>query len=162
MTVIRIPNGLKVTAMAYSVGAPSGVKRTEVAGGASRYAMEWDRGTQQFGIQLVLDPQQLSIWTVFFLRIIRKGAITFVLPIDSGMGLQDHDCNIVPGTYATTRQSGFTAVSFTVEAMPTAFLLSDADANAMVDVWNTLGDQTSSLLDLLEHFVKVDSTVLDF
>lgn len=163
MTTIRIPNGLKVTATAYGGGAPSGVMRTEVAGGASRYALEWDKGTQQFRVQMVLDAQKMNIWTVFFLRIIRKGAYTFAMPIDSGMGLQDHDCNIVPETYATSRLGGeYSSVSFTVEAAPSAYALNDADANAMVDVWNVLGDDMSPLFGLLERFVHVDSTVLDF
>lgn len=86
-----------------------------------------------------------------------------IMPLDSGMGTQDHDCNIVPDTYTTSRVGvNGMSVSFTVETRPTAFALNDADANALVDVWNTLGDETSSLLDLLEHFVRVDSTVLDF
>lgn len=163
MTTIRIPNGLKIMASAFGGGAPGGVKRTEVAGGAPRYGLEWDRGVQQFRVQMVLDAQRMSIWTVFYLRVIRKGAFTFIMPLDSGMGTQDHDCNIVPDTYTTSRVgANGMSVSFTVETRPTAFAMSDADANAMVDVWNTLGDETSSLLDLLEHFVRVDSTVLDF
>lgn len=163
MTTARIPNGLKVTATAYSAGAPGGVMRTEVAGGAARYGLEWDRGTQQFRVQMILDAQKMSIWTVFFLRIIRKGAVTFVIPLDSGMGMQDHDCNIVPDTYATNRLGGeVTSVSFAVEATPSAFELSDADAAAIVGVWNELGDGTDGLLSLLDHFVRVDSTVLDF
>lgn len=163
MTAIRIPNHLKATATAFTSAAPGGVTRTEIAGGAPRYGLEWDRGTQQFRVQMILNALQLGIWTVFFLRVIRKGAITFSMPIDSGMGLQDHDCNVVPETYATSRLGGeFTTVSFAVEATPSAFAVSDADAAALLGLWDVAGESSADLLERIARFALFDSTALDF
>lgn len=163
MTTIRIPNHLKVTTTAFSASAPGGVWRTDVAGGSPRYGLEWDRGTQQFRVQMVLDAMQLGIWSVFFLRVIRKGAITFAMPIDSGMGLQDHDCHIVPETYATSRVGGqYTTVSFAVEATPSAFAVSDADAAALLGLWDVAGETSGDLLERIARFALVDSLSLDF
>ncbi len=146
---------------AYSHGGPGGVMRTEVAGGAPRYALDYGRGLQQFQVTLILDKTKFSVWTAFFHHIIKKGAITFDMPLDSGFGTELHACNIMPGSYQASRTGGIAmAVSFVVEAESKAYDMTAADAQALIDVYNIYGTDTDELLVRINKFANFDSLVL--
>lgn len=156
-----MPNGFKPTVAAYSHDGPGGVMRTEVAGGAPRYALEYDRGLQKFNVTLILDKMRFSVWVAFFIHIIKKGAITFDMPLDSGFGTEMHACNIMPGSYSASRTGGVAmVVSFVVEAENKAYDFSAADAQALIDLYNEAGDDASALLARLAEFALVDTLVL--
>jgi len=156
-----LPTGLIPTVAAYSYGGPGGVQRTDVAGGAPRYAMQWDRGVQQFNVTLILDKLAFGIWTAFFHHIIKKGAITFDMPLDSGFGTELHACNIMPGSYSATRTEGVAMiVAFVVEAESKAYDFTAADAQNMIDVYNTYGNDSSILLSRIAQFANIDTLVL--
>ena len=158
-----LPTGLTPTVAAYSYGGPGGVLRTEVAGGAARYGLDYGRGTQQFNVTLVLDKLKFSVWTAFFHHIILKGAVTFDMPLDSGFGTEQHAVNIVPGTYSASRTGGIAmVVAFVVEAESKVYDMTAADAAALIDVYSTYGDDSNKLLDRLAQFANVDTNVLDF
>lgn len=161
MTTPRFPNWMKPVVEGYGMGAPGGVLRTEVAGGMSRVGLQWDRGVAAFRVTLILDDTQFSVWNAWFLRTIRKGAISFTMPLDSGFGTSDHLATMVPGSYSANRTAGVLyAVSFQVEAEPAGNDISDADAGALVDFYNTYGRDSVPLLDRLRQFATVDSNVL--
>lgn len=156
-----MPSGIKPTVAAYSHDGPGGVQRTEVAGGAPRYALQYDRGLQRFNVTLILTKAQFSVWTAFYIHIIRKGAITFDMPLDSGFGTEPHACNIVPGSYSASRTGGTAmVVAFTVEAENKAYDFSATDAQAMIDLHNLYLRDTSALLARLAQFSTVDTLVL--
>lgn len=156
-----LPNGFKPTVAAYSHDGPGGVLRTEVEGGAPRYGLDWDRGVQKFNVTLVLDKAQFSVWTAFFIHIIKKGAITFDMPLDSGFGTELHACNIVPGSYSASRTGGIAmVVSFVVEAENKAYEFSAVDAQGMVDLYNEYLDNSNALLARLAQFANQDTAVL--
>jgi hypothetical protein len=158
-----LPNGFKPIVAAYSHDGPGGVVRTEVAGGAARYGLQFDRGTQMFNITLVLDKLMFSVWTAFFHHIIKKGAITFDMPLDSGFGTDVHAVNIMPGSYSATRSGGIImTVAFTVEAESKAYDMSETDAAALVDLYNEAGAESDELLERIMQFALLDSNVLDF
>lgn len=158
-----MPSGLKPTVSAYSHGAPGGVMRTDVAGGAARYGLDWDRGTQQFNVTLILDKLKFSVWTAFFHQLIKKGAITFDMPLDSGFGTAMHACNIVPGSYNASRTGGTVmVVAFVVEAESQANDLSPADAQALLDFYEIYTEESDALLRRLALFALTDTLVLAF
>jgi len=158
-----LPAGLTPTVAAYSHGGPGGVMRTEVSGGAARYALDYGRGTQQFNVTLILDKLKFSVWTAFFHHIILKGALTFDMPLDSGFGTEAHAVNIVPGTYSASRTGGTAmVVAFVVEAESKVYDMTAGDAAALIDVYSTYGDDSNKLLDRLAQFANVDTNVLDF
>ena len=158
-----LPAGLTPTVAAYSHGAPGGVMRTEVSGGAARYALDYGRGTQQFNVTLILDKLKFSVWTAFFHHIILKGALTFDMPLDSGFGTEAHAVNIVPGTYSASRTGGTAmVVAFVVEAESKVYDMTAVDAAALIDFYSTYGDDSNKLLDRLAQFANVDTNVLDF
>lgn len=158
-----LPNGFKPTVAAYSHDGPGGVMRTEVAGGAARYGLEWDRGAQKFNVTLILDKLQFSVWAAFFHHVILKGAITFDMPLDSGYGTELHAVNIMPGSYSATRTAGLAmVVSFVVEAESKAYDFSHEDGQGMVDAYNVYGSGVFDFLSRLRQFALVDTNVLDF
>lgn len=158
-----LPAGLTPTVAAYSHGAPGGVMRTEVSGGAARYALDYGRGTQQFNVTLILDKLKFSVWTAFFHHIILKGALTFDMPLDSGFGTEAHAVNIVPGTYSASRTGGTAmVVAFVVEAESKVYDMTAGDAAALIEVYSTYGGDSNKLLDRLAQFANVDTNVLDF
>lgn len=147
----------------YSYKDPGGVIRTEVAGGANRYALDWARGVQPFSVTLILNALQLSVWEAFYHLITQKGAITFDMNLDSGFGVQPHACNIVPGSYNAARTGGIlTAVSFVVEAESKVYDMTAADGASLVDMYGTYGDGLPSFFSRLAVFATADSNVLDF
>lgn len=160
---IRIPNGFIPLVQGYGFKGPGGVRRTEVAGGMPRYALEWDRGMSQFSVAMVMNETKFSVWTAFYHLIIKKGSIAFTMLLDSGMGLQDHDCNILPDSYTASRTNGkVTTVAFSVDATPSVYALSTADAQAMIDVWNVYGENGSNTLAAIDRFANHDSVVLAY
>ena len=156
-----MPNGFVPTVASYSHDGPGGVMRTEIAGGAPRYALEYDRGVQKFNVTLILDKMQFSVWVLFFIHIIKKGSVTFDMRLDSGFGAEPHACNIMPGSYSANRSAGIAmVVSFVVEAENKAYDFSAADAQAMINFYNVIGDGGSALLARIAQFANQDTRVL--
>jgi hypothetical protein len=157
-----MPNGFVPLLASYSQGPPDGVLRTDVAGGAARYALEWARGRQQYGVTLLLDQMQFMVWSAWFHRLIDKGALTFSMRIDSGFGPQPHDVNMIPGTYQATRASDKWIIGFSIETESQAYLLTPEEAAALVELYNQYGELFDGLLARIARFANVDSLVLDF
>jgi hypothetical protein len=158
-----LPGGLKPVVEGYQIDEPGGVLRTEVAGGAARYALDWDRGPQRFQVTLILDALMFSVWSAFYHHTIKKGALTFDMPIDSGFGVSPHPGNIVPGSYSAARTGGIMwVVSYVFEAEGQAYGMTAADAAALIDLYNLYGAYTNALLARLAKFATVDSNVLAY
>ncbi|MDD2728168.1 hypothetical protein [Malikia sp.] len=161
MSTPHLPNWMTPVVEGYGMTAPGGVQRTEVAGGMSRVALQWDCGVAVFRVTLILDDTQFSVWNAFFLRTIRKGAISFTMPLDSGFGTSDHLATMVPGSYSANRTAGVLyAVSFQVEAEPGGNSLSDADADALLGFYNEYGRDSDAMLARLHQFANLDTLVL--
>lgn len=159
-----MPVGMCPAVSPYSFGAPGGVDRTDLEGGIGRYAMFWDRGTQVFNVTLMLRLEQFSVWNAFFLRIIKKGAITFQMDIDSGFGPEPHLCNVLPNSYNSVMTSGTVyAVTFQVEAeAATTYDMTSDEVDGLIEINNVTGGFPSRLLDRLAQFANLDTNVLNF
>lgn len=162
MPTPRVPNGFKPVAQGYSIGSPQGLRMTEVAGGMPRIGLDWYRGLQPVPLARIMEADELSVWTVWFHRVINNGSIQFTCPINLGTGYQDHLCQMVPGTYSVAPVSGgkLWSVSFSVMAENPVYDMSDADALALVDFWNETGGTGDDLLARLARFATVDTLVL--
>lgn len=159
----RIPDGLKPVAAGYSIGAAAGVNMTEVSGGLSRVAMEWDRGRQAFAVTMILAQDKFTAWSTFFHQVIAGGGIQFLMPIDSGLGLSDHLCIMVPGSYSVVPVSGarIWSVSFSVLAESQVYSqYSTEDAQDLLELWELYGEDLDDLLARLAQFATVDTLVL--
>lgn len=159
-----IPAGMCPAVSPYSFGSPGGVERTDVEGGSARYSLGYDRGIQTFTVTLMLLLDQFSVWNAFFLRVIKKGSITFQMDIDSGMGLEPHLCNIVPGSYSATLTSGTVyAVSFQVDAeAASTYDLTTDEVDGLIGLNDASGGHPRRLIDRLAIFANWDTNVLNF
>lgn len=158
---ISIPNGFVPMVQGYSLKGPGGVKRTEVAGGMPRYGLQYDQGASQYNVAIVMTLAKFSVWSAFYHLIIKKGSIAFTMPLDSGQGVVDHTCNIIPDSYMATRIDGLaTTVTFAIDAVPSVYQMSAADAQALIDYWNVYGDDNGALAARLAKFATVDRNVL--
>jgi hypothetical protein len=152
-----IPSGLQPVVSGYTIGPADGVVRTDVAGGMPRQGLAWDRGVQQFNVTLVLDLLEYSVWTAFYLHIIKKGALAFEMPLDSGFGLVTHQVSMLPGSYSAVRSTNRAmVVSFVVEAENSGYAMTGDDAQALVDLFNEYGAGSAELLERLATFANED------
>lgn len=144
----------------YSHNAAGGVSRTQVEGGFNRYALDFDRGVQQFNVALACTAGHYQIWTLFFYNIIKKGALSFDMPLDSGSGLQTHSVNIIPNSVSVNETDGNNfVVTFQVEAESSAYDFDDGGTGAILALWETGADITE-LFDRLALFVLTETLVL--
>lgn len=145
----------------YSFSSPQGVYRTEVQGGMSRYALQYDRGTQEFKVTMIMNPDKFALWNLFFLRIIKKGSISFEMQLDSGFGVSPHTCNILPGTYNANLVNGtFYSITFSVEAESKAFDYQMEDVNSIMDLYSIYGEDYDKVLLRIAKFANEDTLVL--
>lgn len=160
-----IPSGLKPVVENYSIGAPDGVFRTEVAGGMPRYGLEWDRGVQQYRVTLVLSALKFSVWETFFKHSIKKGALSFDMDLNSGYGVATHSVSMLPGTYSAVPTGGgentVWTVSYMVEAESQAYDMSTADADALLALYELEGDHSMALLQAIDIFANQHMLVLN-
>lgn len=164
MPTPRLPSGLKPLVRGYGYDAPDGVHMTQVAGGMPRPALRWWRGKQLFSVSLLNNRTRQSVWTAFFHHVIRNGSVQFIMPIDSGNGLEDHVCMIQSGSMNTVPAgSGLHwEVSFVVKAESTIYdAMTYEDAVALIALYEEEGDDMGLLLERIEQFTSVDMQVLE-
>ena len=147
----------------YSHNAAGGVSRTQVEGGFNRYALDFERGVQQFNVALACTAVHYQIWTLFFYNIIKKGALSFDMPLDSGRGLQTHSVNIIPNSVNVSETDGNNfVVTFQVEAESSAYDFDEGGSGAILALWETGADiaDITELFDRLALFVLTETLVL--
>jgi hypothetical protein len=153
--------GIKPVVAGYGMDDAGGVARDDVPGGRAGYARDCAGGMQRFSVTLILPAAAFRCWSIYYHRIIKKGTIAFPMPLDSGFGVSPHQVNIMPGSYSAARTSGtLWAVTFVAEAESQAYSMSEADAAALVDIYNGVGAGTNELLARIAKFVLVDTLVL--
>jgi len=157
-----MPKDFNPVVAPYAHNGPEGVMRTEVAGGAPRYGLDWDRGSQQYQVTLILDPLKYAVWVTFYHRVIAKGSISFDMVLDSGYGRETRSVNIVPGSYSVARTGGlFAVITFVAEGESSAYDLSDDEVDGLLEYYDTFGS-SSTLIDRIAQFALIDTLVLDF
>ena len=144
----------------YSHNAAGGVSRTQVEGGFNRYALDFARGIQQFNVALACTAGHYQIWTLFFYNIIKKGALSFDMPLDSGSGLQTHTVNIIPNSVSVNETDGNNfVVTFQVEAESSAYDFDTDATDTILAIWEA-GEDVGDLFDAIAYFVLTETLVL--
>ena len=144
----------------YSHNAAGGVSRTQVEGGFNRYALDFDRGVQQFNVALACTAVHYQIWTLFFYNIIKKGALSFDMPLDSGSGLQTHTVNIIPNSVSVNETDGNNfVVTFQVDAESSAYDFDTDATDTILAIWEA-GEDVGELFDAIAYFVLTGTLVL--
>lgn len=155
-----IPRGLEPVTQGYSYEAPEGVIASDVSGPTTSYARQIEQGPQLFRVTMVMDATKFEAWTAFFHHIIKKGSQSFTMLLDSGLGLQDHTVDILPGTYSVTKNGAVNIVSFGVEAESSVYGMTAAEAESLIVLYEEYRSGLSALLDRIAVFANSDTLVL--
>lgn len=161
MNLPTIPAGLCVAANGYSFSGPTGARRTDVAAGRGRYGLNYYGGTSQFAVTLVLRDDQMRVWSLFYHRKIALGTLPFELELDSGMGIQPHECNILPDSYQAVLNQTVWAVTFNIEARASAYDLDQTVSDLELEYWDSTGQFLGPMLDRLTIFANSDVLILN-
>lgn len=161
MNLPTIPAGLCVAANGYSFSGPTGGRRTDVAAGRGRYGLNYFGGTSQFAVSLILTPDQFRVWTLFYHRKIALGTLPFAMDLDSGMGIQPHECNILPDSYQASKNQTVWAVAFNTEARASAYDLDQTVSDLELEYWDSAGQFLGPMLDRLTIFANQDVLILN-
>lgn len=161
LNAATLPAGFVPTVASYSVQGAGGAMRGGIAGGVSAYALDYDRGLEQFSVTLMLEPARFAIWSVWYHRLIKKGALAFAMALDSGFGTAPHLCSILPDSYSAVRTGGRAmAVSFVVEAENMAYGFTQEEVDALIGLYTEFGMEAAALLARIARFATVDTNVL--
>lgn len=161
MSLPKIPAGICVAAQSYGFSGPTGARRSDVAGGRGRYGLNYYGGTSQFAVTLILTPDQLYAWTLFYQRRIALGTLPFEMELDSGLGILPHECNILPDSYQASKNQTLWSVSFNMEAKSSAYELDQTVSDLELDYYDSTGQFLGPMLDRLTIFANSDVLILN-
>jgi hypothetical protein len=155
---LTFPSWVKpVTSKSYGYSFDGGnMTYTETTGGISRASLKYVQNKVQFTTIFVLDNGlSMQAWQDWYFNRSEHGTSKFYMSLDSGNGLEDHVCIIVPGTYSVTGDFPWT-ISFTVEAEQ---VFAPLEGN-LYDLYEAGVTNVSELLDRLAISANDDISVI--
>lgn len=161
MSLPTIPSGISVSYAGYGFSGPSGARRTDIMAGRGRYGLNYYGSTSQFSVTLIVTPDQFHVWTLFYHRKIGLGTLPFLMKLDSGLGLRDHECNIFPDSYQVAWSKNMRIVSFNVEAKASAYDVDQCVVQVELDYWDCTEESLCPALGRLSIFANEDVLILN-
>ena len=126
----------------YSFGRGKNVVQTPVGGGLPRHSLDRTLESPIFSLNFTLNAMQHAVVNSFYDGKINHGANSFKMNLDSGNGIEEHQCYIVPGTWSVTPPvDGVWYLSVEMQAETTSSQL-DACSN-LYDLYECYGDELS-------------------
>lgn len=161
MTYPTFPSSIKpVISRGYSFGTSKNIISIETMGGAPIQVREFRTAPVMFNVTVVGTVLIKQVMTDFIYGKINSGADKFYMNLDSGMGIEQHTCQLVPDSVQFDDGDGpIWAVSFQVRAESTPAQDSGGFGGNLVDLFNVYGDNTEALFDALNQFVNVELPV---
>ena len=150
---LRWPATIKpLTNKNYSTERGGNVFSTAVGGGLPRQALDNSIDSPEFRLNFILSDLAYQVALNFYDAAINHGADSFIMQLNSGNGIEDHQVYIKPGTWRVSRPvDGTWYLGFTVTAESTSSQF-DACTN-LYDLYSCYGCQTGAVIDGLEDFV---------
>ena len=153
---IEWPNWVKpVTSKSYGFSYDgNNMNYNSTIGGISRANLKYYQNKVQFScVFLINNGYQMQGWNDWYFNISNQGTSKFTMQLDSGSGLADHTCIIVPGSLSVTGDFPWT-ITCTIEAEKV--IAPDFDG-AMFDLLQGgYSEHLDTLLDRLEVFANDD------
>lgn len=146
MSDIRFPMSLKpIVNRGYSQSRGSNIWRNEVQGGAPRQGR--DLYFEPVPIDITLVVSSLGRQAFYsFLNNIHGGADSFIMPQDTGLGIQDHQVWITSQISDTTSDGINWTISFTATAERTAIQEDTCLTANLPDLYGCYGDGLNNFL----------------
>lgn len=155
MSDINFPsNIIPLTSRNYSLSRGSNVVQNPIAGGVPRSGLNLTIEAVTFSLNFILSDYQNQIFLMFYDSKINHGANSFNMNLDSGNGIEVHQCTIKAGTYKSVKPShGTWSISFSVIAESTSSQLGDLCTN-LFDLNECYGNSLPSILAGLQPPVE--------
>ena len=153
MTDFWFPRSIKpLINKAYSTSRGSNVKRIDVDGGLPRLGLKTTLESPEFTLNFIMSKLQYQAFLSFYDGAINHGASSFRMMLDSGTGIVQHQCYILPNSIKVSKPSdGSWVVSMNMLAEVTPNQL-DSCSN-LYELYDCYGGETCNLILALEDFV---------
>lgn len=140
MSNLRFPMSLKpIVSRGYSQTRGSNIYRNDVQGGAPRQGR--DTYFEPVPISVTLVVSSLGRQAFYsFLNNIHGGADSFIMPHDTGLGIQDHQVWITSNIGDSTQDGKNWVISFTATAERTAIQEDTCLTSNLPDLYGCYGD----------------------
>jgi hypothetical protein len=146
MSNLRFPMSLKpIVSRGYSQTRGSNIYRNDVQGGAPRQGR--DTYFEPVPISVTLVVSSLGRQAFYsFLNNIHGGADSFIMPHDTGLGIQDHQVWITSNIGDSTQDGKNWVISFTATAERTAIQEDTCLTANLPDLYGCYGDRLRGFL----------------
>ena len=148
------PRSVKpLTNKTYSTSRGGNVLQTRVAGGLPRIGLDTTLESPIFALNFILSDLGYQVVLNFYDAAINHGASSFKMMLDSGTGIVEHQCYIVPGTFKATKPSHnnwVLSLSMIAEVTPSQ----NETCPSLYELYDCYGEQSCDLLNALESFVQ--------
>ena len=149
------PNWIKpVTSKSYGYSYDgANMNNAEGLGGLSRANLKYYQNKVQFScVFLVNNGAQMQAFNDWYFNRSNQGTTKFTMDLDSGNGLEEHTCIIVPGSFSVTGDFPWT-ITCTIEAEK---VITPAFDGALYDLMQAGYTEIEQLMDRLAIFSNED------
>lgn len=137
------PSAIKpLTNKSYSTKRGGNVIASPVGGGLPRIGLDTTLESPEFNLNFSLNNLQMQVIMIFYDTIINHGANSFSMQLDSGNGIETHQCNISPGTWSLSKPvdgTWYLAVTVIAESTSSQFNVCTNLFDLYACYGNTLG-----------------------
>ena len=148
------PRSIKpLTNKTYSMSRGANVFQTPTQGGVARQALKYTIEPVPLALNFILSDFQYKIVLQFYDITINHGANSFKMMLDSGTGIEEHQCYIKPGTFKANRPSHnnwYVSFTATAEVTPSQNEVCDN----LYQLYDCYGEQSCDIINGFEAFVQ--------
>lgn len=119
----------------YSFNLPRSQTKLDTQGGISRYSLNYDKGSQKHTINLEVSLDKLKLWMEFYRFTIKKGALSFIMNLDTGTGVTAHEVTLCAETMKIDRYSFHAKITFEAYVKSKIWDKTDEEVNTLLSEW---------------------------
>ena len=147
------PRSIKpLTSKSYSMARGSNVFQTPTQGGMARQALKYTLEPVPFQLNFILSNTAYAALLNFYDVVLNHGANSFKMNLDSGGGIEEHQCFIKPNTFKANKPNNgnwYVAMSMIAEVTPSQ----NEVCTNLYELYDCYGEESSAVLCGLESFV---------
>lgn len=153
MADVSWPSAIKpLTSKNYSTSRGGNVMSSAVDGGLPRFGLYKTLESPIFSLKFSLNNLQYQVLLSFYDAVINHGTNSFNMQLDSGNGIETHQCNIVPNTWAVSRPvDGTWYLACSVIAETTSSQLSND--TSLFDLYAVYGDSLTGVINGFQPWI---------
>lgn len=156
MALPAFPSNIKPSvSQGYGFNAPNNVIEQPLTGGSPLLILDTKYGYVDFNVTIIGTLLKQQAFNDFYVNKIDRGSGKFTMMLDSGNGLEEHICQIVPSSLQQNAPNDPTRImSMVIRAERTPFQ-DDPYGGGLAELYETYGENLPEILDGLAEFVLV-------